>query len=118
MAAADWGITDYWLTGEQPTVLIATVEKADALMRYLGPLLIARLRLLIVDEAHQVVPESGESTRVSFADHSNRAIRLESFVSRIVSQRLDVVRIALTAVAGGASLRSPAGSRVGSMPKR
>lgn len=101
---ADWGITDYWLTGEQPTVLIATVEKADALMRYLGPLLIARLRLLIVDEAHQVVPEAGENTRVSFSDHSNRAIRLESFVSRILSQCPDIVRIALTAVAGGAAL--------------
>ena len=101
---ADWGITDYWLTGEQPTVLIATVEKADALMRYLGPLLIARLRLLIVDEAHQVVPEGGENTRVSFSDHSNRAIRLETFVSRILSQSPDIVRIALTAVAGGASV--------------
>ena len=101
---ADWGITDYWLTGEQPTVLIATVEKADALMRYLGPLLIARLRLLIVDEAHQVVPEAGENTRVSFSDHSNRAIRLEGFVSRILSQCPDIVRIALTAVAGGAAL--------------
>src|SRR3546814_3419501 len=41
---ADWGITDAWLTGDQPTVLIATVEKADALMRYLGPILAARLR--------------------------------------------------------------------------
>lgn len=101
---ADWGITDYWLTGEQPTVLIATVEKADALMRYLGPLLVVRLRLLIVDEAHQVVPEGGENTQVGFSDHSNRAIRLESFVSRILSQRPDIARIALTAVAGGASV--------------
>ena len=100
---ADWGITDYWLSSAQPVVLIATVEKADALMRYLGPLLIARLRLLIVDEAHQVVPEPDEATRVSFSDHSNRAIRLESLVSRIVAQSPDVVRIALTAVAGGAA---------------
>ena len=75
------GITDYWLTGEQPTVSIATVEKADALMRYLGPILTARLRLLILDEAHQVVPEGGENTRVSFAEHSNRSLRLESLVS-------------------------------------
>src|SRR3546814_1596518 len=30
---ADWGITDAWLTGDQPPVLIATVAKADALMR-------------------------------------------------------------------------------------
>jgi len=89
---ADWGITDYWLTGDQPTVLIATVEKADALMRYLGPILTARLRLLILDEAHQVVPDGGENTRISFSDHSNRSIRLENFVSRVVTQRPDVVR--------------------------
>lgn len=100
---ADWGITDYWLTSEQPVVLIATVEKAEALMRYLGPLLTARMRLLIIDEAHQVVPEANEATRLSFSEHSNRAIRLESLVSRALIQRPDVVRIALTAVAGGAA---------------
>ena len=100
---ADWGITDYWLTSEQPVVLIATVEKADALMRYLGPLLTARLKLLIIDEAHQVVPEAGEATNISFSDHSNRSIRLEGLVSRIVAQSPEVVRIALTAVAGGAA---------------
>jgi hypothetical protein len=101
---ADWGVTDYWLSGERPTVLIVTVEKADALMRYIGPLLLDRLRLVIIDEAHQVVPEGGENTRVSFAEHSNRSLRLESLVSRILHKRPDVVRIALTAVAGGASL--------------
>jgi len=101
---ADWGITDYWLSGERPTVLIVTVEKADALMRYLGPLLLSRLRLLIIDEAHQVVPDAGENTRISFSEHSNRSLRLESFVSRVLAKRPDVVRIALTAVAGGASL--------------
>lgn len=101
---ADWGITDYWLMGDEPTVLIATVEKADALMRYLGPIIAARLRLLILDEAHQIVPTGDENTRVSFSDHSNRSIRLENFVSRVIAQSPDVVRIALTAVAGGAAL--------------
>jgi hypothetical protein len=100
---ADWGITDYWLTGDQPTVLIATVEKADALLRYLGPVLSARLSLIIVDEAHQVVPEANENTRISFSEHSNRALRLEQLVSRVLVQRPDIVRIALTAVAGGAA---------------
>jgi hypothetical protein len=99
----DWGITDYWLTSEQPVVLIATVEKAEALMRYLGQMLMARLSLLIVDEAHQVVPESDEATRLSFSEHSNRSIRLEGLVSRILVQRPQIVRIALTAVAGGAA---------------
>lgn len=101
---ADWGITDNWLTGDEPTVLIATVEKADALMRYLGPMVTARLQLLIIDEAHQVVPEGGENTRISFSDHRNRSLRLENFVARILAQRSDVVRIALTAVAGGAAV--------------
>lgn len=100
---ADWGITDYWLRGGRPTVLIATVEKADALMRYVGPLLIARLKLLIIDEAHQVVAEDDERTRDSFSEHSCRSLRLEGFVARLLSRAPDLVRIALTAVAGGAS---------------
>lgn len=100
---ADWGITDYWLNADRPTVLIATVEKADALMRYLAPLLLSRLKLLIVDEAHQVLPEDTESGRSAFADHSSRSLRLESFVARLLTQAPDIVRIALTAVAGGAA---------------
>lgn len=99
----DWGMTDYWLDADRPAVLIATVEKADALMRYLGPLLLRRLRLLIVDEAHQVVPENDERTLAGFAEHSNRSIRLEGFVSRLLVQKPGLVRIALTAVAGGAA---------------
>lgn len=101
---ADWGITDFWLTSERPVALIVTVEKAEALMRYLGQMLMSRLSLLIIDEAHQVVPEANEATLLSFSDHNNRSIRLEGLVSRILSQRPDVVRIALTAVAGGAAV--------------
>jgi len=101
---SDWGVTDYWLNADKPTVLIATVEKADALMRYLGPIISRRLRLLIVDEAHQVVPDDDERTQADFAEHSSRPLRLESFVSRLLAQSPDVVRIALTAVAGGAAL--------------
>jgi hypothetical protein len=101
---ADWGITDYWLTSEEPVVLIATVEKAEALFRYLGSLLMSRLRLLVIDEAHQVVTEADDQTRVSFSDHNNRSIRLESLISRVIARRPDVVRIALTAVAGGAAI--------------
>lgn len=99
----DWGVTDYWLNADEPTVLVATVEKADALMRYLGPLLLRRIKLLIVDEAHQVVPEDNERTQDDFAEHSSRSLRLEAFVSRLLSQAPDIVRIALTAVAGGAA---------------
>lgn len=100
---SDWGITDTWLTSDSPTVLIATVEKADALMRYLAPTLLARLKLLIVDEAHQVVTEDNERERNDLADHTNRAIRLESFISRLLLRKPGIVRVALTAVAGGAA---------------
>ncbi|WP_210242332.1 DEAD/DEAH box helicase [Mesorhizobium sp. B2-6-4] len=100
---ADWGITDAWLTTDLPTVLIATVEKADALLRYVGPMLLARLRLLIVDEAHQVVVEGSPRDRESLAQHSSRALRLENLVSKIIARKPDIVRIALTAVAGGAA---------------
>jgi hypothetical protein len=99
----DWGITDYWLAADRPTVLVATVEKAEALMRYLAPHLIARLKLLIIDEAHQVVPDDVDNARKDFANHSSRALRLESFVSRLLAQVPGLVRIALTAVAGGAA---------------
>ncbi|MFA6243350.1 MAG: DEAD/DEAH box helicase, partial [Candidatus Hydrogenedentales bacterium] len=100
---SDWGITDAWLTSDTPTVLIATVEKADALMRYLGPMLLLRLKLLIVDEAHQVVLDDNERERNSLAEHTNRAIRLESFISRLLLRKPEIVRVALTAVAGGAA---------------
>lgn len=100
----DWGITDYWLNADKPTVLIATVEKADALMRYIGPLLIARLRLLIMDEAHQVVVADKYRAEVDFAEHSSRTLRLESFVSRLLARAPDIARVALTAVAGGAAI--------------
>ncbi|MBS1001140.1 DEAD/DEAH box helicase [Acetobacter persici] len=100
---ADWGITDYWLNADRPTVLIVTVEKADALMRYLAPLILSRLKLLIVDEAHQVLPEDTASGRSDFAEHTSRSLRLESFVARLLTQAPNIVRIALTAVAGGAA---------------
>jgi hypothetical protein len=100
---ADWGITDAWLTSDMPTVLIATVEKADALMRYLGPVLLSRLRLLIVDEAHQVVVEDSVYEQESLAEHSSRAARLEAFISRLLARQPGIVRVALTAVAGGAA---------------
>ncbi len=99
----DWGLTDVWLSTERPVVLVATVEKADALMRYLGGMLLSRLALLVIDEAHQVVVDTSEATAISLSDHSNRSIRLEGLVARVLAARPGVSRIALTAVAGGAS---------------
>lgn len=99
----DWGITDNWLTTETPTVLIATVEKAEALMRYVGRLLIHRLALLVIDEAHQVVVAGTPKTMRDLAAHGDRAMRLESLVSRMLVLKPGLARIALTAVAGGAA---------------
>ena len=100
---ADWGITDYWLTADRPVVLIATVEKAEALMRYVGHLLIARLRLLIIDEAHQVVSEGDINALEALAAHRSRSMRIEAMVSRLLAIKPQIARIALTAVAGGAA---------------
>jgi hypothetical protein len=101
---ADWGITDYWLTADRPVVLIATVEKAEALMRYLGQLLLGRLRLLVVDEAHQVVSTGDTRARRDLAEHMSRSMRLEAMVSRLLVLKPEMARIALTAVAGGAAM--------------
>ena len=100
---ADWGITDYWLTADRPAVLIATVEKAEALIRYIGHLLARRLCLMIIDEAHQIVGEADEKAMRELAAHNSRPMRLESLVSRLFALKPDMPRIALTAVAGGAA---------------
>lgn len=100
----DWGITDYWLTGSRPVVLIATVEKAEALLRYVGHLIMRRLRLLVIDEAHQVVNDGDINAMRDLAAHRSRSMRLETMVSRLLLAKPNVSRIALTAVAGGAAL--------------
>ncbi|MBB4116419.1 hypothetical protein FHT80_005793 [Rhizobium sp. BK226] len=100
---ADWGITDYWLTANRPVVLIVTVEKAEALIRYIGHLLVRRLRLMIIDEAHQVVGDADARAMRDLAAHNSRPMRLESMVSRLFALKPNMPRIALTAVAGGAA---------------
>jgi len=96
----DWGPTDAWLTREGKTVLICTYEKAEALIRFLGPLFLDRLRLVVVDEAH-AVEFNGRYDELHHAE--NRALRLEALCARLfayVAQR-NVRIIALSAVASG-----------------
>jgi len=50
----DWGPTDAWIQTGRATIVICTFEKADALLRYLGVLFLNRVRLVVVDEAHEV----------------------------------------------------------------
>jgi DEAD/DEAH box helicase len=93
----EWGPTDAWLTSEEPTVLICTPEKAEALIRFIGPLFLERVSLVILDEAHMVQLEGSRVTS------ETRSLRLETFIARLKA-RLDVQVsriVALSAVAKG-----------------
>lgn len=95
----DWGPTDVWLSAENPTVLVSTQEKAEALVRFFGSRVVERIRLVVVDEAHEVQADSSGAERDS---HESRALRLETLVARLRAQLGDQTRfIALSAVAHG-----------------
>ncbi|ENH97928.1 DEAD/DEAH box helicase [Gracilibacillus halophilus YIM-C55.5] len=95
----DWGPTDTWITHDDKTVLICTYEKGEALLRFLGPLFLNRLSLVIIDEAHSVQYDHNAETLVS---GDNRSLRLESLASRLISYLHDNRKkvIALSAVIG------------------
>ncbi|HTT24040.1 MAG TPA: DEAD/DEAH box helicase [Candidatus Sulfotelmatobacter sp.] len=96
----DWGPTDAWLTSDDRTVLICTYEKAEALIRFLGPLFLGRLSLVVLDEAH-MIQFDGKDQDLRTAE--SRALRLESLIARLfVHVPADQSRIiALSAVAAG-----------------
>lgn len=97
----DWGPTDAWLTSNDPTVLICTYEKAEALMKFLGPLFLRRVSLVVIDEAHMV--QFG-GNRIALRKAESRELRLESLGARLFAY-LDEERsrvIALSAVASEA----------------
>ena len=97
---SDWGPTDAWLTRQGKTVLICTYEKAEAILRFLGPLFLNRLRLVVIDEAHAVAFDGRQE---ELQRGENRSLRLESLGCRLLSHiaRNDTKVIALSAVAGG-----------------
>jgi len=76
----DFGPSDLTSTDEQPTVLISTHEKAEALLRFLGPTMLERISCVIIDEAHTVA-FTGEYEALAKAQ--SRSLRLEGFVSRL-----------------------------------
>ena len=96
----DWGPTDAWLTREGKTVLICTYEKAEAILRFLGPLFLNRLKLVVIDEAH-AVEFNGRPEDLQRGE--NRALRLEALGTRLFSHisRRNTKVIALSAVASG-----------------
>ncbi len=99
----DWGPTDAWVQVDQPTVVICTFEKADALLRYLGTLFLDRVRLVVIDEAHMVEQDPNRSDAVS--DGTSRALRLEQLSARLLRAQDDknFRIIALSAVAAKAA---------------
>jgi len=100
---ADWGPTDAWVQIDQPTVVICTFEKADALLRYLGTLFLDRVRLVVIDEAHMV--ELNPSRVDDVTDGTSRALRLEQLGARLLraQQHKGFRLIALSAVAAKAA---------------
>lgn len=96
----DWGPTDAWLTADKRTVLICTYEKAEALIRFLGPLFIRRVTLIVIDEAHSIQFDGKEDLLRSA---ESRSLRLEFLGTRLLAN-LDRNKgrvIALSAVAAG-----------------
>lgn len=96
----DWGPTDAWLTADDPTVLICTYEKGEALMRFLGTLFLDRVSLVVIDEAHSV---QFSGSRQDLRTGNSRALYLESLGMRLFSllQGGQARVIALSAVATG-----------------
>jgi hypothetical protein len=78
----DFGPSDLTSTDEQPTVLISTHEKADALLRFLGTTMLEQISCVIVDEAHAVA-FTGKYEEL--AEAQSRSLRLEGLVSRLKS---------------------------------
>lgn len=99
-SGADWSVTESWVTSDKPTVLICTVEKAEALLRSSYNWLAARTKCILIDEAHQVEFSSSDYSVKRLLHQEERSFRLESFVSRLISRNQNIKRIALTAVAG------------------
>lgn len=99
----DWGPTDAWIAQDQPTILICTFEKADALLRFLGVLFLNRVRLVIIDEAHTV--NYGKAEPNALAEGASRPYRLELLGTRLALARERYVfrTIALSAVAAAAA---------------
>lgn len=99
----DWGPTDAWIQTVQPTVVICTFEKADALLRYLGVLFLDRVRTIIIDEAHMVEQDRAKLT--DLRNGTSRAFRIEQLGSRLLRARdqYNFRIIALSAVAAQAA---------------
>ncbi|GAB1773224.1 DEAD/DEAH box helicase [Priestia megaterium] len=112
----DWGPSDAWVTSNEPTVLICTYEKGEALLRFLGLSFLNRLSLVVIDEAHSVQFDGQYDSLVT---SDNRSLRLESLANRLISNLEDKKVIALSAVAdeGNQSLSNWVSGELNSDPE-
>lgn len=96
----DWGPTDAWLTSDERVVLICTYEKAEALIRFLGPMFLDRISLVVIDEAHSV---QFDDNLQNLYQAESRPLRVEVLSSRLIQKLHERNRpiIALSAVASG-----------------
>lgn len=93
----DFGPSDFMSIEENPTVLISTHEKIEALLRFYGPHIIKNITCVIIDEAH-IVSFTGNITEL--AEATNRSLKLESLISRLKALcSTKTTFIALSAVA-------------------
>ncbi|MGG7385021.1 DEAD/DEAH box helicase, partial [Escherichia coli] len=115
---ADWGPTDAWVQVNQPTVVICTFEKADALLRYLGTLFLDRVRLVVIDEAHMV--EQDPNRPDSITDNTSRALRLEQLSTRLLraqdSKGFRIIALSAVAAKAAPAIASWLSSDVGGGP--
>ncbi len=95
---ADWSPGDAWIISEEKTILICTFEKAEALIRFLGPLFVQRLSVIVVDEAHKVELDPRAE---GLPDADNRSLRMESLFARMTAAG-DCRAIGLSAVTSAA----------------
>lgn len=95
----DFGPSDLPTNDGRPAVLISTHEKAEALLRFLGPSLVERISCVVVDEAHTAKFNGNYEALEQARD---RSLKLESLVNRLKTFCRDNVQfVALSAVAVG-----------------
>jgi hypothetical protein len=104
----DWGPTDAWIQTNQPTIVICTFEKADALFRYLGVLFLNRVRLIVIDEAHMVEQDIARASELQSG--SSRPFRLEQLGTRLLHAQ-DTYHFRIVALSAVAAQAAPALAR-------
>ncbi len=77
----DWGVTDTIISSDEPTVLICTWEKSEALMRTIGVLLLKRLSCVIIDEVHNI--QFSDPSMKQLIENKSRSLKLEFFLARL-----------------------------------